>query len=187
MVDNIFFDVSKLKKIGKNVIIGKTVRMRYPELVEIGDNCIIDDFTYISTGLKLGRNVHISAGSQIIGGSSVTVSIGDFCGVSAHCMLIAGSDDFMNGMNGSNIPKQYHGNMRFGNIVMEKHSMLAPYAMIMPGVTVAEGTVIDSYSRVKRNTKPWYLYVGNPAKPIMPRNRETIVQYEQRFFEDNAL
>ena len=46
---NIFFDLKKLKHIGKNVIIGKTVRIRRPELVEIGDNTIIDDFCYIST------------------------------------------------------------------------------------------------------------------------------------------
>ena len=60
-IQNIFFDILKLKKIGKNVIIGKTVRIRYPELVEIGNNVIIDDFTYISTSMKLYDNVHISA------------------------------------------------------------------------------------------------------------------------------
>ena len=52
MDENIFFDLSQLKKIGKNVIIGKTVRIRYPELVEIGDNVIIDDFTYIINCIK---------------------------------------------------------------------------------------------------------------------------------------
>ena len=59
--DNIFFDIFKLKKLGKNVIIGKTVRIRYPELVEIGNNVIIDDFTYISTSLKIHNNVLISS------------------------------------------------------------------------------------------------------------------------------
>ena len=49
MSDNIFFNINDLKYCGKNVIIGKTVRIRYPHLVSIGDNCIIDDFTYIST------------------------------------------------------------------------------------------------------------------------------------------
>ena len=43
--DNIFFNISDLKYIGKNVIIGKTVRIRQPEKVSIGDNTIIDDFT----------------------------------------------------------------------------------------------------------------------------------------------
>ena len=39
-MDNIFFDTNLLKKCGNNVIIGKTVRIRYPELVEISDNVL---------------------------------------------------------------------------------------------------------------------------------------------------
>ena len=61
MMKNIFFDESKLKR-GSNVIIGKTVRIRYPELVEIGDNVIIDDFTYISTECRfmIGSTFHLA-------------------------------------------------------------------------------------------------------------------------------
>ena len=66
--ENLFFDPKNLKRLGKNVIIGKTVRIRYPELVEIGDNVIIDDFSYISTGLRIESYVHISSGAKIIGG-----------------------------------------------------------------------------------------------------------------------
>ena len=76
--DNIFFDITKLKACGEHVIIGKTVRIRYPELVEIGDNVIIDDFTYISTPLKLHDNVHIAAGCKIIGGQHAYVEMHEF-------------------------------------------------------------------------------------------------------------
>ena len=62
MNENIFFDLSRLKSCGQNVVIGKTVRIRYPEIVEIADNVIIDDFTYISTQLKIESYVHIAAG-----------------------------------------------------------------------------------------------------------------------------
>ena len=47
VLENIFFDINKLKT-GKNTIIGKTVRFRHPELCEVGDYSVIDDFTYIS-------------------------------------------------------------------------------------------------------------------------------------------
>ena len=60
-MNNIYFDLNDLKKCGKNVIIGKTARIRYPELVSIGDNVIIDDFCYISTELQIKSNVHISS------------------------------------------------------------------------------------------------------------------------------
>ena len=73
-MDNIFFDTSLLKKCGKNVIIGKTVRIRYPELVELSDNVIIDDFCYISTSLKISSFVHISSGCKIL-----NAQIGENC------------------------------------------------------------------------------------------------------------
>ena len=53
MSDNLFFDRKQLKYCGERVIIGKTVRIRFPELVELHDDTIIDDFTFISTGLIL--------------------------------------------------------------------------------------------------------------------------------------
>ena len=40
-MENLFFNFDDLHHLGKNSIIGKTVRIRYPELVSIGDNCII--------------------------------------------------------------------------------------------------------------------------------------------------
>jgi acetyltransferase-like isoleucine patch superfamily enzyme len=73
IAENMFFDRSDLKSSGTNVIIGKTVRIRRPELAEIGDNVIIDDFIYISTPLKLHSNMHISSGCKIIGGKHAFV------------------------------------------------------------------------------------------------------------------
>jgi len=43
MSENIFFDIKKLKYRGSNVIIGKTVRIRYPELVELHVYKILSD------------------------------------------------------------------------------------------------------------------------------------------------
>ena len=95
---NIFFDVKKLKHCGNNVIIGKTVRIRYPELVSIGDNCIIDDFTYISTALELIKNVHVSSGCKIIGGKNAKVIMGEFSTLAPNVVLSAGTDDYIGGI-----------------------------------------------------------------------------------------
>ena len=40
--------------------IGKCVRIRNPENVSIGDNSIINDFTYISSNLELGKYFYIA-------------------------------------------------------------------------------------------------------------------------------
>ena len=87
-MDNIFFDTNLLKKCGKNVIIGKTVRIRYPELVEIDDNVIIDDFCYISTTLKISSYVHISSGCKIIGGKESMVSFSKYSTLSPNVVLV---------------------------------------------------------------------------------------------------
>jgi dTDP-4-amino-4,6-dideoxy-D-glucose acyltransferase len=47
----------------------------------------------------------------------------------------------------------------------------------MPGVTLAEGSVVGSNSVLTKDTEPWTIYVGNPAKPIKIRDNETILQY----------
>ena len=88
MSDNIFFNLSDLKYVGKNVIIGKTVRIRQPENVIIGDNTIIDDFTYISCAMEIGNNCHIASNVSISGGKG-KLTMGNYStisnGSSVHC------------------------------------------------------------------------------------------------------
>jgi len=50
-MENIFFDRKDLLSCGEKKKKKKTVRIRNPERVSIGDNTIIDDFTYISGSL----------------------------------------------------------------------------------------------------------------------------------------
>ena len=99
MNDNLFFDPTQLKYLGKNVIIGKTVRIRFPELVELHDNSIIDDFTYISTGLVLGQHSTIEAGSVIMGGPSNQVNIGNYSCISSGTTIMCGTHDFETGLH----------------------------------------------------------------------------------------
>ena len=94
MSENIFFNTSELKKCGKNVIIGKTVRIRHPELVEIGDNCIIDDFTLISGKVQLGNYVHIASSCSLQAGNA-GISIGSFSSLGAGARLFAVSTDYI--------------------------------------------------------------------------------------------
>ena len=82
-MENIFFDKSQLKHCGKNVIIGKTVRIRKPEECIIGDNVIIDDFAYISCSIEIGNNCHI-AGSAVINGG---VIINDNCFIGSAAVI----------------------------------------------------------------------------------------------------
>jgi len=175
---NIFFDLKKLKQCGKNVIIGKTVRIRYPELVSISDNCIIDDFTYISTSLELKENVHISAGCKIIGGRSASVSIDEYSTLSPGVVLVAGSDDYLGGIATPLVPMDVKGDVEIGSIYLEKHCIVGSNAVVLPNVIFAEGASCGALSLVKHNLESWMLYAGIPAKKIKARNKEQILNFE---------
>ena len=56
--------------------------------------------------------------------------------------------------------------------------------MIMPGVTLAEGTSVGAMSLVRKSTEAWSIYVGNPAKKIKDRSKELIV-LEKQFLEEH--
>jgi acetyltransferase-like isoleucine patch superfamily enzyme len=181
MTENIFFDLNKLKACGQNVIIGKTVRMRYPELVEIGDNVIIDDFTYISTQLKLHSNVHISAGCKIIGGKNAYVEMKEFSTLAPNVVLSAGSDDYLNGIATPLVPVEFKANVKIGKIIINKHCIVGAGSVVLPDVVFEEGACLGALSLANKNLKEYLLYGGIPARIIKSRMKEEILLLEQKF------
>ncbi len=179
--ENIFFDLAKLKHCGKNVIIGKTVRIRYPELVSIGDNCIIDDFTYISTALEMKGNVHISAGCKIIGGKNSTVAFDEYSTLSPGVVLAAGSDDYIGGIATPLVPMEVKGDAKIGYIRLGRHCIVGSNSVVLPNITFGEGASVGALSLVRSDLQPWTLYAGIPAKKIRDRNKDRILNLENIF------
>lgn len=184
MTDNIFFDLKALKKCGKNVIIGKTVRIRYPELVEIGDNVIIDDFTYISTRLIIDSNVHIAAGCKIIGGPKTLVRFGQFSTLAPNVVVAAGSDDYISGIATPMVPEEYKGNIEISDISFGKHCIVGSNSTVLPGANFEEGACLGAQSLVKNNLSSWQLYAGIPAKLIKARDKDSIISLETKYLEN---
>jgi acetyltransferase-like isoleucine patch superfamily enzyme len=173
--ENIFFDLKRLKYLGVGARIGKTVRIRRPEEVVIGDGCIIDDFTYISCELVLGRNCHIAPNVTISGGSS-KVRIGDFVGISAGCSLHAASSDYLiASLDLPSVPEE----LRFGGsgeeIVLGDHVLLGSHTVVMPGVNLPTGVATGAYTILrKKNYEEWFLYVGYEGKKMTRRNHRRL-------------
>ncbi|UYI80043.1 MAG: acyltransferase [Fusobacterium varium] len=170
-LENIFFDISKLKKCGKNVIIGKTVRIRKPELVSLGDNVIIDDFTYIPCELEVGSYTHIGCNNSFIGGSG-KIKIGSFVNIAPGCQIVTGSNNYYkDGLVGPCIPKEYSGNADIKEVIIEDYVLIGCQTVILEGSIISEGVSIGAMSLVKEKNdlEKWSLYVGNPLKKIGKR------------------
>ncbi len=184
MTDNLFFDLNKLKKCGKNVIIGKTVRIRYPELVEIGNNVIIDDFTYISTRLIIRDNVHIASGCKIIGGPQAFVEMRQFSTLAPNVILSAGSDDYLSGIATPLVPHEYKGNAEIGEIIINKHCIVGAGSVVLPNITFEEGSCVGALSLVNKNLDAYTLYAGIPARFLKKRDKEEILSLEKKLSAD---
>lgn len=182
---NLFFDFSELKRLGKNSIIGKTVRIRYPELVSIGDNCIIDDFTYISTKLELGNNVHISSGCKLIGGKKSTVIMESFSTTAPNVVLAAGNDDYTSGIGSPTVPSEFKGNVTYGKIRLGELTIVGSNSVILPNVNLNEGSSLGALSLAKADLQEWWLYAGIPAKKIKKRKKTEILKLKGKFLSSN--
>ncbi len=185
-MENIFFDLKDLRHLGKNVIIGKTVRIRYPKEVLIGDNSIIDDFTYISTALELGNFTHIATGCAIIGGRKAKITIGDFVNIAPSCQIVAGSNDYKGGdLVGPAIPEGYCGKADIEDVTIDNHCLLGCQTVVLPGVNMPEGMATGAFSLVKKSEyEGWAVYVGIPCKKLCDRERKDIISGSKKLQEE---
>lgn len=180
-MENIFFDIRKLRYCGEHVIIGKTVRIRYPELVSIGDNSIIDDFTYISTQLEIEGRVHVSAGCKLIGGPQSKIIMRKYSTLSPNVVIAAGSDDYVGGIATPLVEREFKGNVEYGTVEVGRHSIVGAGTVILPNVVFGEGAAVGAMSLVKKNLEAWWLYAGIPTKRLRPRDRDEIKRLEIEF------
>ncbi len=170
-MENLFFDRKDLKYCGENVIIGKTVRIRKPHLVSIGDNVIIDDFTYIPCAMEIGDYTHIGANNTFIGGPG-SVKIGSFVNIAPGCQIVTGSNDYRGGgLVGPTIPAEFLGDAVIEAIIIGDHCLLACQTIVLPGAVLPEGLATGAMSLVKGGTyKAWTLYAGIPCVEIGKRD-----------------
>jgi acetyltransferase-like isoleucine patch superfamily enzyme len=179
------FDLSRLKRCGKDVRISPNAVIRNPDLVEVGDHVAIDDFTLITTAMVLGDWVHVASHVSVIGGREARCVMGDFTGLSAGCRLVCATDDYLGGgILNPFVPAEERGPVTCAPIVLEKHAVLGTGCVVHPGVTIGEGTVVGSLSLVTRSLEPWQICRGIPARPVRPRPRDVILEREARLRAD---
>lgn len=162
--------------IGKNCKISDKISVYENEgTIMIGDNVRIDDFCILSTGgngsIKIGNHVHVSSFNGLYGGGGIVFE--DFVQIASRCLFLSASDDFSgHSLVGPCIPKKFKPGLKYGKICLEKHALVGAGSIILPNVTIGEGSAIGAASVVKWNVIPWAIYAGIPAKLIKYRNQE---------------
>jgi len=161
--------MEKFKFIGKGTVIYPLAKLVKPEVIEIGDNCKIDDFTFIygGRGIKIGKYVHIASFVSIIGGGELEV--GDYAAIAAGARIITGSDTYYDGARMSAALPLEQRNVKIGKVIIGKDAFVGTNAVVHPNVTIGEGAIVGSCSLVLKDCEPWTIYAGVPCKPIGKR------------------
>lgn len=164
--------------LGKNVKVYKRAQLINCKNIYLNDGCQLDDFTYLAGGgeIHIGKRCHIAAYTSIIGGGKVVID--DYAGLSAGVRLVSGTDNFIGeAMVGPCVPIEYRLIDR-SFIHIHKHAVLGTNCIVMPGVHINEGTAVGAGALIIKDTLPWSIYVGSPAKKIAERKMDTIKAFE---------
>jgi len=170
-------------KTGKDVRIHETVIISQPDLVTIGNHVSIDPWTYISTKLTIHNWVHISPHVAIIGGATAALTMEDHTNLSVGTKVICASDDFTQGLI-SPSPLKYRSVIN-SPVVFKSFANTGVNCVIFPGVVLAEGTALGANTVVTKNTEPWTVYVGCPARPVKTRDKNGIIELAKKLDDES--
>ena len=101
----------------------------------IGDNCFILEDNTIQPFVKIGNNCILWSGNHI--GHHSTIN--DHVFITSHCVIS-------------------------GNCNIKSYSWLGVNCTLRDGLVIEEGTTIGMSSCVTKNTEPYKVYIGVPAK-----------------------
>lgn len=139
-----------------------TTKVRY-QAKSVGNELHVNGKSSVSPDTILGNNVNFN-GMQIIGGH---VTIGNNFHSGEECLIIAQNHNYE---NGESIP--YDTKLVDKDVTIEDNVWVGTRVVILGGVHIGEGAVIQAGSVVSSNIPKYAVAGGNPAKEFKKRNVE---------------
>jgi UDP-2-acetamido-3-amino-2,3-dideoxy-glucuronate N-acetyltransferase len=147
-------------KTGKGVIIGKDVRfgsgVTVWNYIVIGDNVKIGDGTRIGSFCDIGRDVIIGKG----------------CNIQAHVIISNGckiGNNVFIAPNSTLLNDKFPLSECLTSPVIEDNVVIGGCAVILPNLTIGEGSVVAAGSLVTKDVPPRTVVKGTPATMLMTR------------------
>ncbi len=174
-----------LARVGSNVRVSRKASIYVPELIEVGHDVRIDDFAILSGRIEIGSFVHVAAFAALYGSRGIALE--DFVGISGRVTVYTESDDFMGeGLTGPTVPDAYRA-VRAGAVRFGRHAVIGAGSVVLPGVTVGEGTTVGALSLVNASLPAWKVAIGIPARPRWDRRRDVILRHEAALREQGRI
>ena len=132
-------------------------------------------------GKTFGSHVHIAAFCHLL--ASEGIELKDFSGISQGVKIYSKTDDYSgNSLTNQTIPNAYK-SIKKGKVIINEHSIIGAGCVILPNVTIGEGTSVGALSLIGSNLDSWTIYVGNPLKKLTKRSKH-LLEKKQDFLTD---
>ncbi len=107
----------------------------------------------------------------------------DFSTLSPGIRLFTLSDDY-SGQKLTNplLPSEYIGGAH-GIVTLKKHVIVGANSVILPNLTIGEGTSVGALSLVTKDLYPWGIYAGIPVRRLKDRKKD-LLEIEKRLLSE---
>lgn len=129
----------------------------------------------IGKGTKIQKQVYVGSGNNVVIGEQCqinekvrldNVTVGSNVMIARECIVLGKLHE----MDSTEIPMSDQGRMIPEKSVIEDDVWLGLRVMILPGVKIRTGSVVGAGAVVTKDTEPYGIYGGVPAKLIRYRN-----------------
>lgn len=160
--------------VGERVRLHHTLNVYRLDNLFLGDNVVIDAYvSLIASGpIRIGSNVHIGSYCHLSGGDGIVME--DFSGLSQGVRLYSRSDDYSGAsLTNPTTPPDLK-TIKHGTVTLERHVIIGANSVILPAVTIGEGSAVGALSLVDRSLPPWGVFAGTPVRKIKDRSRHLL-------------
>ncbi len=159
----------KLGHMEPNVFIDQNVFFAYPKRVSLAEFSYIDKSVIImSKSATVGRRVHIAPRVFVSGGGEFEIE--DYACVATNSNIITSTEILKDGARCSG--PMVSASQRYvyrAKVLIKKDAFIGANATLLPGVVIAEGSVVGAGVTVAKSTQAWGVYVGSKTQRVSDR------------------
>jgi acetyltransferase-like isoleucine patch superfamily enzyme len=109
----------------------------------------------------------------------------DFCGLSQGVRIYTRNDDYTGqALTNPTVPAEYT-RVTKGAVILKRHVLIGSGSIVLPGVTIGEGSSVGALSLVTMSLASWGVYFGCPVRRFYDRSKN-LLELEREFRRDLA-
>jgi acetyltransferase-like isoleucine patch superfamily enzyme len=162
----------RLRRSGTGIRIHRSVDVRSPERLELGDDVFVDanvvlhcggmDWSPSDGGIRIGSGGYVGPNSVLFGAAGI--EIGDAVLISPGVVITSHQHTYAD--SDADIS---HQPLDFGRVVIERNVWIGANATVLPGVRLGEGSIVGAGSVVTKDVPPRTVVAGVPAGILRDR------------------